>query len=414
MNFSPKSNITAMIAVLWTFCIVSVLSSDTIAALRGSDSRSDKSKRNLANDKVSVYRCDSENQRITSTISNKTEVLEDAGLDLRICFQASRSANSDNLYILKIDEFIFTKDRINGDLAAAGPTRQIPAIMRQKAVDHGVAMSTDLTEIFCDPGSEICAFETRLTGYFFLTSGTIEGKGSVMMQRGRDERRELQDMDGFEDVYIELDFTGGGRSSIPPKTRIIIIVSIILGLLLLCCCFGILCCFLGLCCFAGREKRSEDTDEDNVEEVSVKIEWAPTVKGSKKRREDEDMSETESLEDDQYWDDDIALSEDGSESDDNSVESLDMESKRAAVVPIPEAKQESSSRKESKRNSRRNESTEDGDRWDDVGDSEEGNEQVDKSVEKLETENDIEEVLPIEGTEEESPKKSKRKKKRKD
>jgi len=417
MNISQKMNVTAVISVLLAFCFVTALSLDTTTALRGSSGSENENGRNLAEDKISVYRCDLDNQKITSTINNATEVLENAGLDVRICFQATRLATSNDLYLLKIDDFVFTKDRINGDLAAAGPTRQIPVIMRQKAVDHGIAMTTDLTEIFCNPGSEICALETRLTGYFFLTSGTIQGKGSVLMQRGKNERRELQQMDAFEDVSIELDFTGGGRNPIPPKKRIIIIVSTIILLFSMCCGCGIIfCCIAGICCFAGRDKR-EDSDDDNIEEVSVKIEWAPTVKSSKKDAEDGDLSETESLEDDQYWDDDIDLSEDENESNgnksyDDSVENIDMETNGAAVVPVQGAEEESP-KKKSKRKSKRNKSLEEEDCWDDdIDDSEKGNELCDKSVENLDKENYMEEVVPVQETEEEPPQKKKTKKKK--
>lgn len=384
MNISRKVNITAVLAVLFAFCFATALASDTTVALRGSGSSTDENRRSLANERVSVYRCDSDNQRLASTISNKTEELEDGGFDIRICFQASSHSISNNSYILKIDDFTFTKDRTNGDLAAAGPTRDIPYIIRQEAVDHGTAISTDFTEVYCDPGSEICALETRLTGFFFLTSGTIEGKGKVMMQRGSDERRELQQMDQFEDVFMEIDFTGGGRATIPPKKRMMIIVSVILGLLFLCFCGSVLfCCFAGICCFAARDKRVEDTDDDDIEEVSVKIEWAPGMKRSKKGEEEEDMSETESLEDDQYWDDDIALSEDGIGSDDNySVEDLDSEMTGAAAVPVPVPFQETE--EESPRRSKKYKSFE----------------------------YDMEEVVPVQDAEK-HPRKSKKKKKKK-
>jgi hypothetical protein len=402
MNISQKVNFTSVLVVLLAFCFATALASDTTVALRGSGSSTDENRRSLANERISVFRCDSDNQRLVPTISNKTEELEDGGFDIRICFQVSSRSISNNLYILKIDDFTFTKDRTNGDLAAAGPTRNIPYIIRQEAVDSGTAISTDFTEVYCEPGSEICALQTRLTGFFFLTSGAIEGKGKVMMQRGREERRELQEMDQFEDVFMEIDFTGGGRAPIPPEKRIIIIVSIILGLLLLCLCGSVLfCCLAGICCFAARDKRVEDTDEDDIEEVSVKVEWAPGMKRSKKGDEEEDMSETESLEDDQYWDDDIALSEDGNESDNNySVEELDSEMTGAAAVPVPVPDQEIE--EESPRRSKKYKSFED----------EEANESFDQSVENIDTEYDMEEVVPVQDAEEQ-PRKSKKKKKKK-
>merc|ERR1711933_580046 len=108
------------------------------------------------------------------------------------------------------------------------------------------------------------------------------------------------------------------------------------------CCCGVICCLTGICCFAGRKRRNEDTD-DNVEEVSVKIEWDPSAKKSKKG-DAEDMSETESLEDDKYWDDEVDISDDENESYGEGVE----ERGETAVVPVQQA-EESFSRKESKK-----------------------------------------------------------------
>ena len=299
MIFPKMANAAATFAVLWAFCFATAFSSDVSISLRGS--------RDLSTDHIDVYRCDAYNQRISSTITNKTEELSEGGFDVRICFEATRQATSNNLYILKIDDFSFTKDRTNGDLAAAGPTRNLPPILRQKSVDHGLPLSNDITRMYCSPGEDVCAIETRLTGYFFLTSGPIMGKGSVLMQLGDTTRRELQDIRNFEDVYIEINFTGGGRSPLPPQQKRIIIIGSVIGgvILAVCCCGVIFCCLAGLCCFAGtRRERDEyyEEEEEGIEEVSVRME--------KYKKGEEDMSETESLEDDKYWDDDLAISDD--------------------------------------------------------------------------------------------------------
>ena len=348
MMLLKMANLTAVIAVLSAFCFATVFSSDATAALRG--------RRSLdVNNKIDVFRCDANNHRISSTIANKTEELEDEGFDVRICFEATRLATSDNLYILKIDDFSYTKDRTNGDLAAAGPTRDIPPIMRQQPVDHGIPLSDDVTKLFCEPGAKVCALETRLTGYFFLTSGTIMGKGSILMQRGSKGRRDLQAIDTFQDVYIEIDYTGGGKTPmLPEKRRIIIIASVIAGLMLILCCCGLtVCCMLGLCCFAGRDKRETEQQED-IEEVSVRMEYAPGMK----KKDEEDMSETESLEDDSYWDDDISLTDD---EDEREVDGMNKNvSSRAEVNPIPappfQDPEDEAPKKKSRRKSRRSSS----------------------------------------------------------
>ena len=256
-------NIATLIAVLSAFSFTTVASSELSLALRGS--------RGLTvNENIDIFLCDANNDRISSKITNKTEELEGQGYDVRVCFEATRLATTSNLFILKVDDFTFTKDRTNGDLAAAGPTSQLPAILRQTPVDHGVALSDDFTEIFCEPGARVCALETRLTGFFFLTSGIIRGKGSLLMQRGTNSRRELQSIANFQDVYIEIQYTGGGNGTpLPPgRKRVIIIVSVIAGILVtLMGCGVVFCCFAGICCFGGRDKDEEHEPED-IEEVS--------------------------------------------------------------------------------------------------------------------------------------------------
>jgi len=359
MKILQKLNITAIIAVLCAFCFATALSADTTVALRGSDS--DGNRRNLQYEKVSIFRCDSENRTISSTITNETQYVEEDGLDIRVCFKVTPRASSDDLFILKIDDFSFTKGRVSGDMAAAGPTRQIPVIMRQNAVDHGLEMSPEVTTIYCDPGASVCAIETRLTGYFFLTNGVIKGRGSVAMQRGRDEDegRALMPLDGFEDVSINLEFTGGGNGIGPETSTMIVIIGIIIALLVLFCLCGFACCLFGVCCFAYRNKKeTEESEEENIEEVSVRIEFDPAVSKKSKKR-DEDESETESLEDDQYWDDEAGMadydSDDRTRSEGNSAEgfdNFDNEMNGAALVPVPETDEESP-QKESKRMSKR-------------------------------------------------------------
>merc|ERR1711907_18225 len=91
----------------------------------------------------------------------------------------------------------------------------IPSVIRQQAVDHGTPMG-GVTMFKCEIGSQSCFFETSLSGYFFLSQGTITGKGSVLMQReernddenghSRNPRRRIQQMDGFENLSIELEY----------------------------------------------------------------------------------------------------------------------------------------------------------------------------------------------------------------
>ena len=297
-------------------------------------------------EKVRVYRCDEENQRITAVIAEPLESLED-GLPIRLCFESSPQASFNDVSILKVDEFVFTKKRTPGDLAAAGPTRQIPAIIRQKTVDHGVVVSKDVSTLTCEPGADICVFETTLTGYFFLTEGTIRGKGKVLMQRGNEGgRRQLQHIDTFEDVILDLDFVGE-YEKMPPKQGIMIGIIVTVAILMCCCCAIFACCGLRICCFNNRGKKRKDIDDDDddyyyddgydIDDMEAAhiddMEAAPVVmvdrisKNSKRSRkskiddfstdEDEEISETHSLDEDEFW------VENGSEDYDDVTNSLE-------------------------------------------------------------------------------------------
>jgi len=297
-------------------------------------------------EKVRVYRCDEENQRITAVIAEPLESLED-GLPIRLCFESSPQASFNDVSILKVDEFVFTKKRTPGDLAAAGPTRQIPAIIRQKTVDHGVVVSKDVSTLSCEPGADICVFETTLTGYFFLTEGTIRGKGKVLMQRGNEGGgRQLQHIDTFEDVILDLDFVGE-YEKMPPKQGIMIGIIVTVAILMCCCCAIFACCGLRICCFNNRGKKRKDINDDDddyyyddgydIDDMEAAhiddMEAAPVVmvdrisKNSKRSRkskkddfstdDDEEISETHSLDEDEFW------VENGSEDYDDATNSLE-------------------------------------------------------------------------------------------
>jgi hypothetical protein len=271
----------------------------------------------LGYEKVRVHRCDEENQKIPTLIDVPLESLED-GLRIRLCFESSPQASFNDISILKVVDFTFTKTRTPGDLAAAGPTRQIPAIIRQKTVDNGVVVSDNISTLSCDPGSEICVFQTTLTGFFFLTEGTIHGKGNVLMQRGnKGGRRQLQHIDTFENIIIDFDFVGENGEKLPPKHGIMI--GIIAAVVILsCCCCSILACFgLRICCFNNRGKKKKDIGYDDYDydydvddvEAPVMMNWmSKHSKRSKKSKKDEfstydddEISETHSLDEDEFW-----------------------------------------------------------------------------------------------------------------
>jgi len=293
--------------------------------------------------KVTLYRCDEKNQKLTASIDGPKESLAEHGLRIRLCFELTPQARLNDIYILKVNDFVFTKTRTPGDIEAAGTTRHIPSIIRQKAVDHGVAVSNDLTMVLCNPGSEICVFETTLTGYLFLSEGTIHGKGSVLMQSGRTQRRryqrlrsrQLQHIDTFEDVFIDIDFVGEKREKLSLKQGSTIGVIVIIMIIFCCCCT--ICCCLGI--FLDKLKERKDNDDsdndddiDDVQTIPAMITWAskhsrrsnPSKKGDI-GTDDDDVSETHSLDEDEFWVEDDDGDEESTKADNNNQDEAEDE-----------------------------------------------------------------------------------------
>jgi hypothetical protein len=96
------------------------------------------------------------------------------GMKARICVRPDALAMyQDDVRIRSIDRFVWERDDFNVSQVAITTNSQ----------------PEPKTEIFCDRGNQVCAFETELDEEFFRNSGIVEGKGIVWLQFGKDSRR---------------------------------------------------------------------------------------------------------------------------------------------------------------------------------------------------------------------------------
>lgn len=216
--------------------------------------------------------------------------------NIRVCLKPDINTQNLGVSILRINEFRFHKSQEDGK----GPS--------QTAIGGGIAETG--TTLQC-PGSPTtdCLFATRLWENMFDHDGSVKGVGSVALQfnkrRNLREGRDLQDFAGVVSVALEFDIENGFdkkridevRKGVtehwdeqPAYVRGLYISGFVVLFLLCCCtCFGLI--MWRNCCadVPSNWVRHERGHENNVHVM-------PPGKG--KKAEEEDLSETRSVEDD--------------------------------------------------------------------------------------------------------------------
>lgn len=129
------------------------------------------------------------------------------GSILRVCVRPDEEARKDEVYMRYIDSFTWERD-YEGNIG----------LIIQAAVEEREAANNGLTELYCIPGSEVCAFETILFAAMFRTPGAVNGAGIASMQFGtgqitspekralRHSSRALEDEENDSDVAAQADF----------------------------------------------------------------------------------------------------------------------------------------------------------------------------------------------------------------
>jgi len=94
------------------------------------------------------------------------------GETVRVCVQPTRQALDVGFRMRRIDNFVFNQGSVN-----------------QEAVKDSLPSINGLTQLWCDSGSEQCAFETLLLAYFYAGPTLVTGSGIATLQFGSNQRR---------------------------------------------------------------------------------------------------------------------------------------------------------------------------------------------------------------------------------
>ena len=140
---------------------------------------------------VEGYQCDRNYVELTPAAR---AVTRNQGAIIRVCVRPTLEGREDGIYMREIQSFTFTR--------ADPPATQV-------AVENSAAANNGLTDLFCEEGWEVCAFETILFAAFYRVSGQVAGAGIASMQFGGSGRRLRALQAAGEEAAVaefELDF----------------------------------------------------------------------------------------------------------------------------------------------------------------------------------------------------------------
>jgi hypothetical protein len=215
-----------------------------------------------------AYRCDANSDEIVSN-----DPLE-KGTKIRICVATHLRAKLRGLTITKIANFHFLKeqdDRAN-----------IEQILLQNGIETNDFERYDETTFNCQPGSDLCYFESKPFDDFFDTDGTVLAIGNIMLQYGKyDSPNSLRGSDRkmvhTEDTTellgtlttVEMSFSVGdgneGRDFMehwensPDSVKVLYIAGLVFALLILA---GVCTFFFCWASFCSCIKTSEKEDDE--------------------------------------------------------------------------------------------------------------------------------------------------------
>ena len=149
---------------------------------------------------VEGYQCNNQYEELNTV---QKAVTRNQGAIIRVCVRPTQEGRDDGIYMREIQSFSFS--RVYGD---ARPD------VNQVAIENSAPANNGLTDLFCENGWEVCAFETILFAAFYRDSGAVSGAGIASMQFGgsgnrQRQLRSLQDGAGGEEAAVaefELDF----------------------------------------------------------------------------------------------------------------------------------------------------------------------------------------------------------------
>ena len=119
---------------------------------------------------VEAFQCTYQNRPLSEA---QLLIARSQGNIIRVCVQPDSDARADGIHMRSIDQFQWFRD-YGGALGT----------ITQLAIVDGEPAANQLTLLFCEPGQEICAFESILMAMFYRFAGTVSGTGLASMQFG--------------------------------------------------------------------------------------------------------------------------------------------------------------------------------------------------------------------------------------
>jgi hypothetical protein len=119
---------------------------------------------------LEAFQCDT---NMVELSTQQKQVVRNQGAIIRVCVRPDALARPDGIKMREIQSLTYTR---------ASP------IATQAAVENGAAALNGLSDLTCDPGSEVCMVETILVADFYTITGVVSGSGVGSMQFGSARR----------------------------------------------------------------------------------------------------------------------------------------------------------------------------------------------------------------------------------
>jgi hypothetical protein len=129
---------------------------------------------------LEAFQCDT---NMVELSTQQKQVVRNQGAIIRVCVRPDALARPDGIKMREIQSLTYTR---------ANPSAS------QAAVENGAAALNGLSDLTCDPGSDVCMVETILVADFYTITGVVSGSGVGSMQFGsarrllRSSERDLQ------------------------------------------------------------------------------------------------------------------------------------------------------------------------------------------------------------------------------
>jgi hypothetical protein len=120
---------------------------------------------------LEAFQCDSNKAELST---QQKQVVRNQGAIIRVCVRPDAQARPDGIKMREIQSLTYSR-------TAPDAT--------QAAVENGAAALNGLSDLSCDPGSDVCMVETILVADFYRITGVVSGSGIGSMQFGSANRR---------------------------------------------------------------------------------------------------------------------------------------------------------------------------------------------------------------------------------